>query len=238
METAALAKLGMDEKEIKVYLALVRHGLATGGKVADLTGLHRRTAYDVLASLMEKGFVTYVIKERKKHFDAMDPKRLMDLVKEQEDAVNSLLPELCALRARRKEKSGVQIYEGVKSVKKIYDELLESGSYVALGAGEPLREMLGPFFAFFQRRKRQMRAKTRVIISAAYRKSEVVTRTYGDVRLLEGYEAPTTTYVYGNKVAIVICDPPLGIVIENGKVAASFMGYFNLLWSMAKPASR
>ena len=53
--------------------------------------------------------------------------------------------------------------------------------------------------------------------------------------LPEGFEFPTATYVYGNKVAILSLEKePVGIIIENEDIARTQGMVFELLWKIAK----
>ena len=47
-----LKQAGLTENESKVYLALVDNGSSLAGRISRLTGLHRRTVYDVTEMLI------------------------------------------------------------------------------------------------------------------------------------------------------------------------------------------
>lgn len=50
------------------------------------------------------------------------------------------------------------------------------------------------------------------------------------------YDSPATTFIYGNKVAIIMWTNPLfGIVINSLELAKSYLNFFTLLWEIAKP---
>jgi len=112
--------------------------------------------------------------------------------------------------------------------------VLNYKSYSTLGAGESLRTALGPYFLLFQKQKNELGIKSRVLMAEKFRKKDVATKTIGEVRFSEDYEAPTTTMIYGNKVAIIMTDTPMAIVIDSDKIAKSFQNYFEMLWSAAK----
>jgi sugar-specific transcriptional regulator TrmB len=234
MDTDALKKFGLNENEIKVYLALLREGETTASKLALKAGLHRRTSYDTLDSLMEKGLAKFSIKERKKYFEAIPPKALLDITKEKEDAIKSIIPHLEEIYNPSTESTKAQIFSGIKSIKKIFDDVLNYKSYCSLGAGESLRTALGPYFLLFQKQKEELGIISRILMAGKLRKKDVATKTIGEVRFSDDYEAPTTTMIYGNKVAIIMTDTPMAIVIDSDKIAKSFQNYFEMLWSAAK----
>jgi len=53
-----LTKLGLTMYEAKAYLALIRRGSSTAAEVARIAGVPRQRIYDVLASLVERGFAS------------------------------------------------------------------------------------------------------------------------------------------------------------------------------------
>src|SRR3989338_3484937 len=103
MEKALIA-LGLTETESKVYLALLKRGSSLAGKVTKETGLHRRTVYDTIERLIEKGLASYIVTNNQRYFEAIDPERLMQILKEKESILLSHLPELKGLYKSTKEK--------------------------------------------------------------------------------------------------------------------------------------
>ncbi len=236
MDLTPLKRFGLNDKEISVYLALLRGGTLTGGAVASKTHLHRRTAYDILDALMEKGLVTHSIRERRRFFQATPPKNFLGIIKEQEESIKGILPELETLQREATNSANAEVFMGIKSVKKIFEDILNFKEYCVLGAGEPLTDLLGPFFLLFQKRKREMGIHSRIIIAKKFIHKDVATKSFGEVRYLNEFESPTTTYVFGNKVAIILSDPAMGILITSEKVSESFRNYFHLLWNTAAKA--
>jgi sugar-specific transcriptional regulator TrmB len=53
-----LTRLGLTQYESKAYLALIRRGSSTAAEVARIAGVPRQRIYDVLASLVERGFAS------------------------------------------------------------------------------------------------------------------------------------------------------------------------------------
>jgi sugar-specific transcriptional regulator TrmB len=53
-----LTRLGLTMYEAKAYLALIRRGSSTAAEVARIAGVPRQRIYDVLASLVERGFAS------------------------------------------------------------------------------------------------------------------------------------------------------------------------------------
>lgn len=68
----ALKAIGLNLYERKLWVALLSRGVSTAGELAEISGVPRSRAYDVLESLAEKGFV--LIKPSKPmHYVAIEP---------------------------------------------------------------------------------------------------------------------------------------------------------------------
>src|SRR3989338_10355313 len=109
MDLAKLEELGLTHNEARTYTALLEIGETTTGAIVKKTGLHRVLIYDALERLIKKGLASFVIKENRKYFQATDPNRLLDFLKEKEEIAKSLLPELSLKREQAKTKQQVSI---------------------------------------------------------------------------------------------------------------------------------
>src|SRR3989344_2330280 len=116
MNKEALLGVGLTEKESEVYLALLSLGSSSAGQIIQKTGLHRAVVYDLLERLIEKGLVGYVIKGRKKYYESTNPQRLLDILKEKESKLKSILPNLIEL-CQFKDHLDIKIYKGKEGIK-------------------------------------------------------------------------------------------------------------------------
>ena len=60
--------------------------------------------------------------------------------------------------------------------------------------------------------------------------------SFNDFRFVpDEYASPTTTFVYGDNIAIIVwSEIPIATLIENKEIAESYGHYFELLWKNAK----
>jgi sugar-specific transcriptional regulator TrmB len=84
MKEEILKSLGLSDKEIKIYLANLQLGSSLVQKIANFAGLNRTSAYDLLKSLEQKGFVSHTIQSGKRFYQAAQPTKLIDMLKERE----------------------------------------------------------------------------------------------------------------------------------------------------------
>jgi sugar-specific transcriptional regulator TrmB len=108
MDIIILKKLGLDEKEIKIYLKLLEYGTISVRRLAELVKLNRGTTYDILKHLQKIGLVSYYYQEKKQHFAAKDPEKLLEIpknrtqeIKEIKNGILELIPELKSIQAKK-----------------------------------------------------------------------------------------------------------------------------------------
>src|SRR3989344_6843152 len=86
-----LEKLGLTEKEARIYIYLVGRTQEIGSsKIVSATGLHGQYVYTALESLEKKGLVKHVIKNNRKKWSANPPTRLESLVEEKRTVANEV----------------------------------------------------------------------------------------------------------------------------------------------------
>ena len=105
-----LKNLGLTENESLIYNALVKHGSSTAGKISQFTGLHRRTVYDSIERLLEKGLISFINKNNRKYFSAASPNRLLEILKEKENSLQEILPLMLQEYNQTKEKQEFNFY--------------------------------------------------------------------------------------------------------------------------------
>ena len=109
-----LENMGFSPNEIKVYLALNNHGSSKAGKISKIAQIDRSSCYNSLKTLIEKGLVSYVSIGKIKWFQATGPRKLLDYLKEQEEDVKGILPELQKRHKAAKIEGQVRMFKGEK----------------------------------------------------------------------------------------------------------------------------
>jgi sugar-specific transcriptional regulator TrmB len=98
-----LKQLGLSDKEIQIYLAILQHGKATPVEIARATKINRSTVYNLAGVLAEKGIVSEDLGGKTKYLVARPPKDLSSLINkekkkldEKEKLVQEAIKELQA----------------------------------------------------------------------------------------------------------------------------------------------
>ncbi|MEK6938240.1 MAG: helix-turn-helix domain-containing protein [Nanoarchaeota archaeon] len=229
-----LQVLGLTKTEAKIYLALVDLGRAQAGILSRKTGIHRRSVYDALERLIEKGLVSFIKENDKRFYVAEDPKRLEELSQLQKNAIDELLPSLTVKFNELKGKQETRFYKGVEGIKTIFEDQINEGKPVyIIGASRNASETLKYYLPHYTSKRLKKKLKLYLIYAGKSRDFAV---PYGETRYLpESYASPVSTNIYGDKVVIMVwSQEPVAILIKEKAVAQTYMHYFNLLWSMAQ----
>ena len=234
-----LRDLGLADKEIRVYIALLGMGVSRVQEIAKEAKLLRTTVYEVLDSLIGKGLVSYSIKSGVRHFETAEPAKLRHVVEERRRKVLEIMPELEAIASGVKEKPRVETYEGREGLKTFMRNVIKGDieEMHAFGAEGKFREMFSYFFESWDRDRVKNNVLLRIIYNERIRKKKLDEGIpLSSMRFLPGkYKFPSTTFVYGDNVGIVLWSAePLAISIKSGEIAKSYENFFQLLWSIAK----
>ena len=111
--TDSLQSLGLNEKEAKVYIALLTLGRGSAYSIAEKSGLKKPTTYVVLGELIKKGLVSKVPRVRKQLFIARQPDEFFALAEERLSLAKKALPELMAMAIGKTPKVRSLFYEGI-----------------------------------------------------------------------------------------------------------------------------
>jgi sugar-specific transcriptional regulator TrmB len=229
-----LINLGLDDKQAKIYLALLQMGSGSVPSISVRSGIKRPTAYLILEELRQKELVN-LIPRSTKIYTACSPQVLLEEENEKQAEIRAIMPELLALFNTKKEKPKITYYEGEESIVRLYDkifkenEILFYGSIASISPG--VYKQIEKYLEVIKKDKRKVReflqADEKSIKFAADNASE-----NHELKIApKGYLFPTDNMIFGNKVAIVTYkETPQAVVIESTDVAATYRSIFEILW--------
>lgn len=243
--TIALKEAGLSGNEVKVYLALLDLGSALAGDITKRSGVNRTNVYDSLDRLIEKGMASYVIKANRKYFEAAPPEHIIKYLDEKENEIkakkkiiNSVLPDLELKRKLSQQPQEATIYKGRKGLKSIAEDVLNSKKeHLVFGAEGKFVELFTHYAQQWHMRRAKLKIPTRIIYNERIRKEKTKAGfKICKMRFISKiYESPATTWVYGDKVAIITWpDQPIATLIRSKEVAKSYKQFFEILWNHSK----
>ena len=113
----ALRAFGLSDKEIRIYLAALELGTAKANQIAEKSFSERTYTYQILRELQVKGLVSTIIKSGIKYFEVASPDNILSLLKEKEEKINLVLPQLNAMYKIYNQKPKIQVFEGRQGIK-------------------------------------------------------------------------------------------------------------------------
>jgi len=226
---------GLTENESKTYQSLLELGPNHAGIISRKTGLHRRVVYDTIEMLIKKGLIGYILKNNKKLFQASNPQRLLELIREKEAGIQEIMPLMNTLFGQTKEKEETNFYKGKLGLKTVFEEqILEGGKEVLIMGGSIYAsEILKFYFNWYNKKRVKKKIKMKIIFNTS-KKQKI---PYAEIKYLpEKYSSPLAINIYKEKVAIILWskENPFAIVIKNKEISEGYKKYFNLLWRIAK----
>ena len=72
-----LIRLGYSLTESKIYIELLKNKFLLAGEISKKTMVNRRTVYDTLSRLEEKGLVWHNLSANKKQYYAIEPEAIL-----------------------------------------------------------------------------------------------------------------------------------------------------------------
>ncbi|MEM4641300.1 MAG: helix-turn-helix domain-containing protein [Candidatus Pacearchaeota archaeon] len=234
---AALERFGLSSNEAKVYLTLLKLGSAMAGKIAKEAMLDRTSCYDSLKRLLKKGLISYALEANRKLFKSEDPKKLLLFLKEKQEDIEKIMPELLSIYKKEKEKYNVTLYKGYKGIKSVFEDILKEAkgkeNLVIDSSGVFVEKM--PYYApHFIKGLEKNKIRVRHIVRKG---KNIHPSKTTEVRFFSKKlkETTVTTNIYNDKIAIILwTDVPEAIIIENKGAADCYRDYFEILWEHAE----
>ena len=128
-----LQKIGLSEKEAKVYLAALELGPSPVQKIAAKSKVNRATTYVILEGLMKKGIISTFDQGKKRLFVAEGPHALKNVIHQQQEELDkkellleSLFSQIQSIHNTLPNKAVVRFFDGKEGLKSMLEELLES----------------------------------------------------------------------------------------------------------------
>lgn len=249
MDINALKEAGLTDGEARTYMAMLGLGESTVGPIIEKSKISRSIAYKILDSLMRKGLVSFIIKEKTKHFRADSPERILDYVEKRKNSledsrkkIEAMLPSLQRITAGRENE--VRVFTGFKGMISVhehtYQRLQKGEEYFYMGV---LPEQPEHYHAYWKRdhvRRAKAGIKCRLLFNSKTDKTILKNRnSYAGCQaryMPMGIETPAWFMAYEGVAVIGLqSDEPITIEILNPNIAESFRNYFESFWKMSQP---
>ena len=247
--TKTLKKIGLSDRQAKVYIACLQLGKDTVFHISKTAQLKRPTTYLILDDLESLGLVSKTKKGNKTMYKAEKPKRLLTDLKIKQGLVEDILPSLNAIYNVDPQKPNIKIAEGIYGVRSVYNGIF---TYLANHPQEELlifgalkdaaqhfeEEVVNYFYQIMKNSQNPVREignddhETRKY----YRKSFKSNQKH-DIRLIrkEGLFQNTDNMIYGNTLVIFSVDEQIfATIIESPHIVKTYKTLFEMAWRSGK----
>jgi len=236
----ALKTIGLTEGEIKVYSAILDLGIATLNKIHEKTGLERRTIYDVINKLIERGLISYTEENKRKTYQCSHPNKILNEIRNKENELIKLkkqIPEFINKFKSSKPEIRAEVLRGKEGIKAIFEDLLNYKENYFIGGGAYISKKLPFYWENYNKRRTKLKVKWINLVRADVHKDEVIKGEFIKTKTLpkDFSGAPSVIFIYGNKVANVLWGEEFfAFVIESREIAENYKRYHKYLWSLAE----
>ncbi len=249
MKQDTYQSLGLSPNEWKIYEKLVELGESSIGDISVAAQIHRRNAYDAMHRLIEKGLCFQIISPAENRYNAVDPDKLTELMKEKESDLESLLPDLKKKFKKRVAPEEAYIYRGYEGQKNVWRHVIEVGkpSYMLGGKGQ----WFDPFIATARKKYFEQANKKGIVFHTLfdYELKEALPNFMKDFpgklryRILpKTYSTTSATHIFGDFIVTNTGLTKLGFlskdmvffVIRSQNLADSYRKWFQYMWDQSK----
>ncbi len=237
-------EVGLSPNEAKIYETLLESGEAGVSLISKKANVHRRNVYDALNRLVEKGLVFPVFQSGEYRYQAVSPSKLLEMVREKENRLQEVMPNLRKLFAKEPNSQAAFIYKGIEGYKNYRRDLLRlADEAYFLGAkglwrspqiNKQFREAyITPF---------EKTVPHKVLFDPRVKQTlpEAMTDMKGQHKVLpKGYETPGVVDIF-NDYVVTFVSVGIGNVgedvtiflMKDRELAESYKTWFNLIWNL------
>lgn len=237
-----LKELGLNDNEIRVYLAcLVESGLNVK-EISDKTELIRTTIYGILDSLINKGLISTIDKGKIKFFQSASPKELLNILDQKKEKIKSIIPELEKYKNTIPIKYKVEVFEGINGVKTVTNDIISKKNETVkiIGIGKKWLEFSDIFTKIYYRKKKENNVWTETLLADTPEERKFLAEkkfANSKIRFIKNMNFKNSViYIYHDKVSFVVYDKefPRGFIIKDEEFNRIQQSLFNQLWKKSK----
>ncbi len=240
MDKQKLIDLGLTDGESKVYIVLLKLGSSKVGPIVKNANVAYSNIYSVLNRLIEKGLVSFIIKEKTRYFQAVNPSKLYEYlekkeekIKQEKEVLNKVILELQKIN-KIKSNESAEVFLGIKGIKTAFERLFEDSRpkeeylffYVSQKEYDEMADKI--FLKMYQKFKN---LNTKGIATENYKDSRFVKKTKIKIKFVS-FPTPGNIDILKDKLMLTSWqETPISILITSKDIAKKFRDYFYTIWN-------
>ncbi len=238
-----LKGVGLNEKEAKIYLMLLRLGPQAVSVIAKKGNLNRSSCYAILDRLVQKGFIEKTIQEKSTHYRPVEPIYVLDQLKTKQYELESKIENLgLALKDFNNLKGGYEVKPNVVffqdgvGLQNILENTFSSSEPLRCYASlEELSSLLPHYMPRYYQKRVQRGLRVRAIYPATEESFLHKKRDKSELResrlIPEDFDFHLDIMIYDQKVVITSLKEKFGVMIESKEMAQAQKKIFDLIWN-------
>jgi sugar-specific transcriptional regulator TrmB len=245
MYSEILQEIGLSPNEAKIYETLLSTGETSATTISLHANVPRRNVYDTLNRLIQKGLVFRIFHSKEHIFQAVNPGKLLEVLKEKEKKLTTVLPRLHDLYEQDPPSEAAYIYKGIEGYKNYMRDMVRVGQDTYFMGAKGLWFTPGIDEMFLDEFKKTMEKKN-LIYKTLYdpriktELPEVHISIGGEYKFLpDGYHTPGVVDIFGDYV-VTFTSKGVGNFGEDGTVfvminkdlADTYRTWFEMIWSL------
>lgn len=237
-----LKKIGLNTNETKIYLDLLKNPNSSVSEISKRTRLYKSNIYECINNLEMKTIVIRNLSTDKKTFNTIKPEGLINILKEKEKEIETIIPLLEELKSEQWSENNIRVFngvqeiiEGIKNCNKKSEEIL-----LLYPINEDINVHEYDIIKAFHEFRNKFKIKLKVIFSKKSKRfSEISKYQFVESRYIEtnaqNHEIRCSTFVHGENMFIINYSEPINVIkISNKNLTDSFRMTFKALWETAK----
>lgn len=232
-----LEKIGLTEREARVYIAALGLGPTGALQLSRRTGINRPMVYHALESLKKRGLIETELHGLKQKFAPASPDQFDAIIRDHKRTFESALPELLALYKLKGERSQIKYYEGIGGLKTVFEQILREvktgDPYYVMDDQSNWGEHLPWLEGFIERRARKQ-LDFRIIFpdSERGRYNQRMAQAWNQKVRLVPHAIVTDMVVTPQRYVTHDFAPPITtVVIENENIVKNQLQLFRYIWN-------
>ncbi|EKD67433.1 MAG: hypothetical protein ACD_48C00410G0001 [uncultured bacterium] len=245
MYSEILQEIGLSPNEAKIYETLLSTGETSATTISLHANVPRRNVYDTLNRLIKKGLVFRIFHTKEHIFQAVNPDKLLEVLKEKEKKLTDVLPILHDLYEQDPPTEAAYIYKGIEGYKNYMRDMVRVGEDTYFLGAKGLWFTPGIediFLKEFQKtmQKKNLTYKTLYDPRVKIELPQVLDQVGGTYKFLpEGCATPGVVDVFGDYV-VTFTSAGVGNFGEDGtifvmihpKLAETYRIWFQMIWDL------
>lgn len=254
MLTNVLKELGMDGKEVQVYLRLLKVGPNRASTLAYQLGLPRTTVQNILLRLEGEKIVTKAMDKNVHIFSPVHPENLLQIIEMKKrqttskyekiiDDMEKVMPELVGMLKANKAVPNVKFFQGKDAVRKVLFDTLTSKTelkdYANIDAMfEQVQDINDEYVA--EREKTSITKRSLLLDTPfahqVYESGSYSSKSHKGYKWInsELYPFALEMNIYDGKVSYLtyVEEEFVGVIIENEHIYRMHDSMWNLIWDL------